>query len=68
MPTTQVKHRCQSCGEAIPGDDREIGTCDHGLLCNICRYDNQCLKCMAAKREAEHFGTPEDLESERYGI
>lgn len=45
----QVKHRCVSCDTVLAADD-SIGACEHGLLCDICRYDSQCLQC---KRERE---------------
>ena len=39
------KQSCVSCGDVIDPRDNEIGACEHGLLCNICRYDSQCLQC-----------------------
>ncbi len=48
IPSEPVKHRCASCNDVIPPMDTEIGACSHGLLCNLCRYDSQCLAC---KRE-----------------
>ncbi len=51
-------HFCISCGDSIPSWDTAIGACDHGLLCNGCRYENQCLACKRERGEPE----PEQLQ------
>jgi hypothetical protein len=39
-------HYCVSCGELLLLGDH-IGVCQHGLLCEICRYDSHCPECKA---------------------
>lgn len=60
-----VKHHCVSCDATI-GPREEIGACEHGLLCEQCRYDSQCLQCKANEVERERLGDPDDLEDEAY--
>lgn len=54
-PPATVKSHCVSCGDRIPSWDKEIGACDHGLLCNVCRYENMCLQCKRDRDEADEL-------------
>ena len=57
----KITHDCSSCGVRISNWDAEIGACEHGLLCNQCRYDNQCLACKRERDEPDEAYDPNDF-------
>lgn len=59
-PLAPVRTRCVSCDTPLFRNE-DIGACDHGLLCDLCRFDNQCLQCKRERDNDEGYSVEEAL-------
>ena len=65
---TQIKHYCVSCGQNLSIYGGPAGVCDHGLLCEVCRYESECPQCSLAEeqqRDIEDLATCAKAEEDR---